>query len=554
MAAEIQMRRKHAPPELSLDAALDRLRRAAQVAGAAYHVEGWIRSMRKAKDLLTPLMDKQRSSQQWVQVVTDVLQQAGWRAEGAGDSIGHQQQARWERALDEIAALTLLEQRMSYQEFLQLLEKHLRQSIFSPESRSAPVTISGIMESAGRSFDAIWIVGFTESAWPPRVHRHPLLPGWLQRDLGMPGAHSSNDATLFETVLERLRSSAPEVVYSFSSEGADGAQRPSSAIVHLSPVQFPLPFVRQPLLLETWEDEMLLAWPGGRTAGGQDVLKKQSACPFQAFAAKRLGAEDLPGVESGLAPRERGSLLHDVLESIWAELKTSVALNDRIMEGSLGEFIKLQVEAGFAKRTQGFSTPWEDTYLTLEKERTSVLVESWLRVESARRPFAVLEREQKKSVDVDGLALEVRIDRIDAFEKGRVLIDYKTGLVNASSWEGERMEEPQLPIYALGAEVEDLHDVLFAQINGQGCKFVSAACGKAPDIFPGEAACSENFAEVLVGWRDSIRSLSKEFQDGLASVTPSSYPKTCEYCAFKSLCRVAERPAAVAGRSEEDEP
>ena len=116
----------------------------------------------------------------------------------------------------------------------------------------------------------------------------------------------------------------------------------------------------------------------------------------------------------------------------------------------------------------------------------SGVLEQWLLHESRRRPFAVEKTEENETILVNGLELNIRMDRIDTIDGGRLLIDYKTGKVNADSWDGDRPTEPQLPIYAISGKVEDLRDVLFAQVREE-IKYTSAIYESRPDIFPENA-------------------------------------------------------------------
>ena len=42
------------------------------------------------------------------------------------------------------------------------------------------------VEDVGPGYDAVWVTGFTDSAWPQPPHGNPLLPIALQREHGMP--------------------------------------------------------------------------------------------------------------------------------------------------------------------------------------------------------------------------------------------------------------------------------------------------------------------------------------------------------------------------------
>ena len=65
-----------------------------------------------------------------------------------------QLQARWSQLLDSVSELAFDGGKVGYGEFLEVLERQAKQTIFAPESRDAPVQILGPLEAAGLTFDA----------------------------------------------------------------------------------------------------------------------------------------------------------------------------------------------------------------------------------------------------------------------------------------------------------------------------------------------------------------------------------------------------------------
>jgi ATP-dependent helicase/nuclease subunit B len=63
---------------------------------------------------------------------------------------------------------------------------------------------------------------------------------------------------------------------------------------------------------------------------------------------------------------------------------------------------------------------------------------------------------------------------------------------------------------------------------------------------PGSALLKEPYSDELRDtWRATLKALAESFTRGEAQVDPKAYPKTCQYCAFPSLCRVAETSATL---------
>lgn len=494
----------------------------------------------------------------WVDQIQALLHNAGWPGAAAGDSLSFQAIRRWERALDEIALLDFDGSRIDLGEFLHTLESFALETIFAPESEGAPVQIMGALEASGQQFDALWFLGADEASWPPRGRPHPLLPNEVQRRYGMPYANPQNDLELAKAVTERIMASAPAVVFSRAERNRDGELRPSPLLPHDAAWQT-VDGARaehpHPELETVEEPTQVAAWPPDQSPGGSETLKSQAACPFQAFAAKRLRAEPLSRAEWGLTPAERGSLLHKALENIWSPEKGSLHtlgdLKAAIAQGKLSEILRAAVESAFAKY-DAVEDSWLRAYLDSEKERLCLRLEEWMQVEARRQPFEVIACEERlDSVNVGGLHLHLRADRIDQLPNfDRLLLDYKTSEVTVKSWDVPRPDEPQLPLYAVFGGVDDVQGALFAQIRAGETKFVGKVADAKTQIdanLTGSAALVKNpYTDATRdAWSDALLQLAEEFLRGEASVSPKHGADTCKYCSFSGLCRVAETGSAM---------
>jgi len=304
--------------------------------------------------------------------------------------------------------------------------------------------------------------------------------------------------------------------------------------------------------LEEVEDcSRTLAWPEDRSPGGADVLKLQAACPFQAFAAKRLRAEPLNRREWGLSAAERGKLLHETLEKIWSPeggaLHTLADLQAANRDGRLDGILSSAIADVFA-RLDVPDDEWIRAYLEGEQRRLHKRLTEWMAVETQRAPFEVIACEENlQDVNVGGLKLRLRADRIDQvanFE--RLLIDYKTGKVSTHDWEGPRPNEPQLPLYAVFGNVEDVRGVLFARIRAGETGFTGSMTDLNRQLFPNAKASAAlgkiEYSEAMRDeWEQALLALAIDFLRGEAAVDPKDGKATCEYCPMPGLCRVAEK-------------
>ncbi|MGI8770307.1 MAG: PD-(D/E)XK nuclease family protein [Acidobacteriaceae bacterium] len=502
----------------------------------------------------------------WCSLAEELLDLSGWTGARSTDSVQFQTWTAWQRLLEQAASLDLTTGRVDFPSFLRILEQAAAESIFAPESEEAPVQISGVYESSGQQFDALWFLNADDTQWPPRGRPHPLLPIGLQRELNMPHATPEIDWQLAKEVTERIHASAPTCVFSYARQNETAEVRCSPLLQDLPPAFIDGPTHLSGIygpVLDTFSDDALLPWPIERPAGGQDVLARQAACPFQAFASKRLGARELSSAERGLSPAQRGNLLHDALESLWSNelpghppLRSGDDLIAAAMNGTLQPLIAEHVRVAMREISAFGVEAWQQAYLRAEESRLVALVTEWLALERGRMPFTVEACEERLDVTVGKLKLRVRADRVDQVAGGRLLLDYKTGLVTPNKWEGERPQEPQLPLYAAYGGIDDLAGALLAQVrSGDTCfkgRVRDAELNLFPILKPGSPLLKEPYSDELRdAWRDTLETLAESFTRGEAQVDPKEYPKTCQYCAFPSLCRVAETAAAL--RLEEAE-
>jgi ATP-dependent helicase/nuclease subunit B len=504
---------------------------------------------------------------QWVDVAERILDAVHWPGAHPLQSEDFQVQARWSQLLDSVAALAFDGRKAGYSEFLEVLEHQARETIFAPESRDAAVQIMGPFEAAGLTFDALWFLGADDASWPAVARRHPFLTRTLQQTHNMPHADSTADWKLAQQVTARLERSAAKCVFSYPSQSADGVCRPSTLVnsvkqeiqakalrisigaeeYQATENKFPPPLVEE-------EQAAILPWPVEQNAGGAEILRRQAACPFQSFATRRLDARPMDATDWGLEARERGSIVHKILEELWAELKTRDALLQARAEARLHAIVEQHVAATLQRyRGRALKHSWTQAYLDAEQKRIVSLIEEWLDYEAKRADFTVEAGEEKLAATVGDLKLQVRVDRIDAVAGGRVIIDYKTGMLNGVSWDGPRPDEPQLPLYAGFGQIDHLKGVLLGRVREDRVKFIGRV-EDARTVMPSDSKLTRPpySADMLRGWQDVLGDLGQQFLRGEAQVDPKQYPKTCKFCDLPGLCRIAESDRADAGDEADD--
>ena len=107
---------------------------------------------------------------------------------------------------------------------------------------------------------------------------------------------------------------------------------------------------------------------------------------------------------------------------------------------------------------------------------------------STRKPFHVVGHQLPVDVNLGGLTLHGRLDRLDEIDDAHVVIDYKTGASNyVGAWQVPRPQLPQLPFYALAMERQkfNLAGVSFAVVRKGEAKFQRLLARKGSAAVPG---------------------------------------------------------------------
>lgn len=542
--------------------------------GSTLSLEHWLRLMRRASEgaampatlahlealqSLSMGWATRQPASGWVQAWTQLLDGAGWPGERSLSSHEFQARQAWLETLADFARLDRLLGRLNAGEALLRLSALCRERIFQPEAEGEPqLLVMGMLEAAAAPLDAVWVLGMNDHLWPPPARPNALLPAAAQRAAGAPGACSRVQAEFAHAIHQRLLHSAPELVFSWSRKDGERELRPSPLLADLpqasglpAPVANVMERLARPGAMQQLEDH--LAPPlaeGEKVGGGASLLRAQAICPAWAFYRYRLGARALDEPVDGMDSAARGSLLHAVLQCFWSGRGS---LEVQAMSGSaLQQAVREAVEQGVQQFAGEQESPLPRQFLALEKLRLQHLLQAWVEFELARPPFTVEECERRVVLDMEGIAVELTLDRVDALEDGRlVVLDYKTGNdISQKSWAEARITEPQLPLYAaLVLSGEQVAAVCFAKVRAAEQKFIGIS--EQPDTLPGVKGLSEarrlfpqerfpDWASVLVHWQHSIAAIAREIRAGEAAVRFRDEADLA-WCEVKPLLRLPER-------------
>ncbi len=468
----------------------------------------------------------------WSAIFTELLGLAGWPQTPALGSAQFQAVQAIERLLGQQQRLP---GRIDAATALQQLELRLSGQIFAPERPHADIQILGTLETTGLRFDALWICGLDENSFPARNLASPFLPRKVAQRHGVPRSSQQDELEFASMLLTRWRRSclSDTLHVSFSGQSDDGEQTVSPLLAAWGEnadavTLYPHPYAEtQGIELDKLFDHKAPQASAVGTSGGTGLLTDQASCPFKAFAKYRLRLR--APVEPGDFPDAllRGVLLHDALFNMVRNNDTQAAL------AALGtESVRAYAAAAVARS----SLPLAPDFAGNETERLTKLLLEWLVIEQAREPFEVVALEEMFELDLAGLRLRVRVDRLDRVEGAELVLDYKTGKASLRGLLESPPEEAQLPAYSLISE--RINGVYYAQIRDGDTRLFGAAGPDAQMEQARLAKIAEDWTRQRQTWRADLNVVARDFLEGQAAVAPRA--RACDYCHLPGLCRIGD--------------
>ncbi|MBA2651931.1 MAG: PD-(D/E)XK nuclease family protein [Tatlockia sp.] len=492
----------------------------------------------KLAELLTCLVNypEKDSPQAWINHFKNRLRLLGFPGEYPLNSATYQCYQRFLALFDEFKQFALVCDEMTSAEAFAQFKNLAQSTIFQAKNEQAPIQILGLLEAAGSTFDSLWVTGLTDLCLPQKTRLSAFIPFSLQREKRMPYACPERELQLAAKALGRLSSSSSQLVFSYPQLSEDKPNLPSPLIaglpsflpyeIYKKTAALPLDNVVEPYEIPFGENE--------KVAGGTAILANQAKCPFRAFATHRLHAKAALTISDGPDARERGQLIHKVMEVLWQSLKNQKTLLN-LDSHHLDKLIEQAIEQALAplieQRSYSFSTLIQE----VEFAKLKMLVHACLDWERQRPAFEVEALEGAFTINLAGTNFSLRVDRLDKLEDGsKWIIDYKSTMPASLPWKEERPKEPQLLLYALLDE--SINGLLFAQLKaGQIiCKGLTAENHSLQGL--STLKKGEDWQDYRQHWQEQINELAEEFSQGHCQPKPSS-KSVCQSCDLQNLCR-----------------
>jgi len=503
-------------------------------------------------------------SERWIRI----LQTSGWPGERKPSSVEYQTVGKFQETLAQFGTLDAVLGPVSGFTALQRLRELTQETSFEAQSEAGVVTVIDPTTVAGMQFDALWVAGLESSKLPAIAEPDPLLPIDVQRVAGMPEASARGMLQLGRRQLHRLIRSAPEVILSWPHRDDDAELQPSPLLADVplrtldTLILAPAQSLSDMLFAQRPVPQMLADQNAPRlqvqsARGGSMTIELQSRCAFRAQAQLRLRAEPLQVVSRGIEPRERGNLLHKVLEGVWHELGGQ----QRLLEMNDDQLVSLLhgIAARAAATTLQPANRVEARLVDLEVRAIVQQVQELMTIERQRPPFTVRSAETSERFALGELFIKLQPDRIDRLPNGGdLLVDYKLGESHKPrQWMDTvpgRPRRPQLPLYAL-AHAESVSALSYIVAAPGTVEYRGWSDGAdvatGVDNYSPRPGMPPDWQALLAHWRTVLTALAENYVAGVATVDP--LPQECRTCHLSTLCRVHELGSAAQPEPETDD-
>lgn len=493
----------------------------------------------------------------WAEFFLEQLELLQWPGNRALDSVEYQHLQQWQNLLEQFASGNLSQLNYTLPQALSALKKLAMSTHFQAELPETPISVLGPLEAAGLSFTHLWVTGLNAHLWPTAAAPNPLLPVELQREHQMPHASADRELIYAKHLLAQYTQNSSTLIYSWAMSEGDQELAPSALI----PSDLPLLTTKTNFsdsgteiskstsqssstnpLLELKDDRQGPPVKANEPInGGAGLLKNQAINPFNCFAIHRLGAQPPREPVSFLSAAQRGELLHRCYEIFWHTTRSHQQLQSMTVEereSTCVSAIEQALKESKAKKVDIY-TP---SFINIESKRLLKLMQQWLEEELTRAPFEVVAIEERTSLQLNHLTLNLRIDRIDRNQDGSYwFIDYKTGspFSTDKTLTDSRLLEPQLPLYtqaSTGTAAGDCTGIVYGFIGAKKQAWRGIVETNFTHIngitLPDKINPEWSWTSLCERWRNQLGELANEFTEGLA-INYYFHPSQADY--YQSL-------------------
>ncbi len=394
---------------------------------------------------------------------------------------------------------------MRIKEWLFLWLKSLA-SVTMDDVRGGKVTVMGVLETRGVSFEGVVIVDFNEGFVPATSSKDQFLNSSVRAFANLPTKNDreSLQKQYYKRLLEQAQKSV--ILYSTSDN-----KLPSKFLYELgledveqTQAQFNLLYAGASQLQEVVDPEVKefdafgIIWSASRLKTFLECKRKYYYRYIQRIEAKK--EEEL----------NEGAFLHTLLEYLHRE------------HDSYENEVQMQKQIDVLLDTL---LPFEDAKTNYQKllwkEKLKGFV--WSQIKHFNNAWKVIEREKEFQSEIGGLRFKGRIDRIDQNETDTLVLDYKSGSTKEAQKTKnlESLNDLQMSIY---------YQMLRSKYQNVSLAFVKLfENGEIEEITALEEK-NERLAEVIIELKQTKSFVASKCED----------LQKCKFCEFTLMCSRGE--------------
>ena len=463
---------------------------------------------------------QQKSYYDWVAFITNVLEVFSWGKNKILNSSDYQILEKWYDVCHNISSLDNICDVCEFDVFNTGINTLLSDTYFQPKSSQQSLYIIDASDITNLYFDSAWVVGLDEN------FDNYIMKKLANDDMSLLGGRiSENYNNYLKNYVYDLETLASDLVFSYSETDEEGFFVNVSSSFDFSSVKTCKKYYSNiNLQLEYLTDYKANKIKNTNIKSGISVLNNQLDCSFKGFSS-RLGISSTNIEFFGISPMQKGNYFHYIMESVWQKILCSSNVEKFINdESKINSIVN-----GVIKENSNIS--FTNKLLLLEKNRLINLVKRVLRfdIENRKTDFLVLHREYKTNTSVGELNFDIKIDRVDKLNDGKiVIIDYKTGSTTPTI--KEKITNVQIPIYVFKFNENNLWECLYLKANEEKISFSGISKNKLSQ---------KEWDNYLQKWRKQLLDISEKFQNGLAMALPIN-KNVCNNCSLMPLCRINE--------------
>lgn len=509
--------------------------------------EGWLegavddwRSRISAMDKFAAAEAEKRSPSEWAEHFAACLESIGWPGHHSLSSPEFQLINRWRELLNEFARLQPVLPTLVLSKALELLQALANDAVYQPQTKNGGVQLLGNLESAGMEFDAVWVAGMEATRWPSVANPSNLIPRSIQLKYGMPDASPKDSLVYGRAIFSRLRQCSDQVIFSWPQSEEETELMPSPFLTEFNDhgtTEAKDPGWYAASLFCPYKREIISSDPvppvgaAERIGGGAYTIQRQRAEPFSAFAQGRLLAGEVRMVEPGISPSLRGNVVHKALQNLYRELPSRAELLEW-SDDNLSERIQRAANFGLAGYIEE-ADPVLRRLLYIEKERLFQVLRAFITEEKQRPDFSVAGVEIDYVLNLSGLELRLRVDRLDTLPDNTVVImDYKTGAPKVLLDKNRNLNDVQLAVYSFAVPGE-IGGLVLANVDVRKVEYKGAGGNSEWAVIAGE-----DWLDRLYEWKREVSHLAEAIVAGDVRVNTSLASDKSRPLAL--LSRVAE--------------